>query len=109
MDSSLPHVEGYGPIGSRIVYENDLVRVWEVLLEPGEEQGMHQHTLPYVVVAIEHAMNQITSIDGTVRLTEEAPGHIVFQEPGQIHNLKNIGTTRYRNRLVEVKRSHLTT
>lgn len=106
MDTSLPHVGEYGPIGTRILYENDLVRVWEVLLEPGEEQGMHQHTLPYVVIAVEHGMNQITSIDGDVRKTEETPGHIVFQAPGQIHNLKNIGTTRYRNRLVEIKQPY---
>ncbi|MHB1627159.1 MAG: cupin domain-containing protein [Bacilli bacterium] len=93
----------YGPIGTRILFENDLFRIWEVVLEPGEEQGIHHHTHPYVVIAIEPGNNKITSIDGSVRLTEEVLGHFVFQEAGQIHNLENVGTTRYRNRLIEFK------
>jgi hypothetical protein len=35
-----------GPIGSRIIFENDLVRVWELRVEPGESAGMHRHDLP---------------------------------------------------------------
>ncbi|MDQ3375489.1 MAG: cupin [Actinomycetota bacterium] len=95
--------EKYGPVGTSVVFENDLVRVWEVLLEPGEKQEMHQHVLPYVVVAIEPGNNRITSLDGEMRDTVEVPGHIVYQDPGQIHELHNVGTTRYRNRLVEIK------
>ena len=95
--------EKYGPVGTSVVYENDLVRVWEVLLEPGEKQEMHQHFLPYVVVAIEPGNNRITSLDGETRDTVEVPGHVVYQDPGQIHELHNVGTTRYRNRLVEIK------
>jgi beta-alanine degradation protein BauB len=91
------------PIGTRVLFENDKVRVWEVVLEPGEQQGFHHHTLPYVVIGIEPGHNRITSINGQVRETDERPGHIVFQEAGQIHNLENIGTTRYRNRLIEIK------
>ena len=30
-------------IGDRILLENDLVRVWEVKLEPGETLGFHIH------------------------------------------------------------------
>ncbi len=95
--------EEYGPVGTSVVFENDLVRVWEVLLEPGEKQELHQHTLPYVVVAIEPGNNRITSVDGETRDTVEVPGHVVYQDPGQIHELHNVGTTRYRNRLVEIK------
>ncbi len=95
--------ENYGPVGTSVVFENELVRVWEVLLEPGEKQELHQHTLPYVVVAIEPGNNRITSLDGETRDTAEVPGHVVYQDPGQIHELHNVGTTRYRNRLVEIK------
>jgi quercetin dioxygenase-like cupin family protein len=81
------------PVGGRVV----------VVLEPGERQGLHHHTLPYVVIGIEPGHNRITSIDGQTRETNEQPGNIVFQEAGQIHDLANIGTTRYRNRLIEIK------
>lgn len=93
----------FGPIGTSVLFENDLVRVWEVVVEPGDKQKMHHHTLPYVVVAIEPGNNRITSIDGETRETVEVPGHVVFQDAGQIHELHNIGKTRYRNRLIEIK------
>lgn len=93
----------YGPVGTSVVFENELVRVWEVLLEPGEKQEMHQHTLPYLIVAVEHGNNRITNVDGETRDTIETPGHVVYQDPGQIHELHNVGTTRYRNRLIEIK------
>ncbi|QQE80504.1 hypothetical protein [Alicyclobacillus sp. SO9] len=96
-------LDNLAPIGSKILFENDLVRIWEVYLEPGEHQGFHHHTNPYVVVAVDGGDNKITSIDGTERLTEEPPGHIVYQDRGQIHNLQNIGETHYRNRLIEIK------
>jgi quercetin dioxygenase-like cupin family protein len=99
----MEEAEKYGPVGTSIVFENDAVRIWEVLLEPGEKQELHQHHLPYVIVAVEHGNNRITNIEGEVRDTEEPPGHIVYQDPGQIHELHNIGTTRYRNRLIEIK------
>lgn len=95
--------ERYGPVGTSVVFENDLVRVWEVVLEPGEKQEMHQHTLPYLIVAVEHGNNRITNIEGETRDTAEAPGNVVYQDPGQIHELHNVGTTRYRNRLIEIK------
>lgn len=95
--------EQYGPVGTSVVFENEQVRVWEVLLEPGEKQELHQHKLPYVIVAIEPGNNRITNIEGEVRDTHETPGHVVYQDSGQIHELHNVGTTRYRNRLVEIK------
>ena len=57
----------YGPVGTSIVFENDLVRVWEVLLEPGEKQELHQHELPYAAVAIKPGNNRITNVEGETR------------------------------------------
>jgi quercetin dioxygenase-like cupin family protein len=94
----------YGPIGTRILFENEYTRVWEVVLEPGERQRLHHHELPYLVIPIEGGRGRITAEDGSVRLTDEHPGDVVFQPGGQIHELENIGETRYRNRLVEFKR-----
>ncbi len=95
--------EEYGPVGTSVVFENDLVRVWEVLLEPGEKQELHQHELPYLIIAIEPGNNRITNVEGETRDTDERSGNVVYQDSGQIHELHNIGTTRYRNRLIEIK------
>ena len=36
-----------GPIGDKIVFENELVRVRSVTLDTGQRQPWHQHLLPY--------------------------------------------------------------
>ena len=35
----------YGPKGTRILFENDQVRVWEIELAPGQTLPMHHHDL----------------------------------------------------------------
>jgi len=93
-----------GDIGTSIVFENDVVRVWEVRLEPGEEQPWHQHHHPYLIVGIETADNRMDFLDGSeARHIHEAAGHVVFREAGKVHMLTNEGTTRYVNRLIELK------
>jgi hypothetical protein len=39
-----------GPIGDRVMYENELVRVWDFVVEPGKSKGWHRHELPYVII-----------------------------------------------------------
>jgi len=93
-----------GEIGHRIVFENEHVRVWEVLLEPGEVQDWHLHHHPYLIVGIEGADNVMEFLDGSEpRHVHETPGRVVFRDAGKVHKLTNKGQTRYRNRLVELK------
>jgi predicted metal-dependent enzyme (double-stranded beta helix superfamily) len=93
-----------GEVGQRIVFENDQVRVWEIVLEPGEHQPWHQHLHPYLVVALAPADNRIDPFDGgEPRLVQESLGGVVYREPGEMHMLTNRGTTRYHSRLVELK------
>ena len=93
-----------GDIGTSIVFENEHVRVWEVRLEPGEVQAWHAHRNPYVIVGIETADNRMEFFDGSeTRHMHEPAGHVVFREAGKVHMLTNEGTTRYVNRLIELK------
>lgn len=93
-----------GDVGQHVVFENDAVRVWEITLEPGEQQQWHQHHHPYLVVALESADNRIDPLDGgQPRLVHEPAGGVVYREPGEVHRLLNHGNTRYRSRLVELK------
>jgi quercetin dioxygenase-like cupin family protein len=95
--------EQYGPVGSRILFENDFVRVWEIALEPGENLPQHYHALPYLVVTIEAAAVRVVEDDGQAYEPKDAPGDITFREAGQIHELQNISPSRYVNRLIEIK------
>lgn len=93
-----------GSVGQEIVFENDQVRVWEIALDPGEEQTWHQHLNPYLVIALEAADNRIDALaGGDPRLVHEPTGGVVYREPGEVHKLTNRGTTRYRSRLIELK------
>lgn len=93
-----------GDVGTSIVYENDHVRVWEVLLEPGEVQPWHRHHHPYLVIAIEEAHNRMDFLDSRPpRHMHETVGRVVFRNIGAPHMLTNEGTTRYRSRLIELK------
>jgi quercetin dioxygenase-like cupin family protein len=93
------------PVGDRVLFENDRVRVWEVTLHPGETQPLHRHEHPYLVVAVQSAMNVVETADGQRIDAPEPQGNVVFREPGTAHTLTNIGETRYVARLIELKRS----
>jgi quercetin dioxygenase-like cupin family protein len=101
--AALEHQSSLGPVGQRIVFENEMIRVWEIVLEPGERQPMHRHDHPYVVIAIEGSRNVIETAGGERRQVEERAGGIVFREAGEVHTLANVGDGRYVNRLVELK------
>jgi quercetin dioxygenase-like cupin family protein len=93
-----------GEIGHEIVFENEHVRVWEVRLEPGDCQDWHRHYHPYLIVGIEGADNRMEFLDGSEpRVMAERPGRVVFRDAGKIHKLTNEGSTRYVNRLIELK------
>ncbi len=97
--------EQHGPVGSRLLFENDLVRVWEVSLEPGELLPFHHHTLPYLVVTIEATPVRVVEHDGQTYEPGDEPGSVTFRDAGQIHELQNISTRRYVNRLIEIKQA----
>lgn len=98
-----------GGVGTRVLLENDRVRIWEMDLAPGEESDVHEHTLDYILVQI--AGDRIAGIpqpdtkgpypeyvEGDV-----APGNVVYIEKGGIETAKNIGRERYREILIELK------
>jgi beta-alanine degradation protein BauB len=92
-----------GPIGDRILFENEHVRVWIVSLEPGGKQPWHKHYLPYLIVCLTEGKSEIVFEDGTVRKPTERPGDVIWREPGEIHELHNKADWKYQNILVEIK------
>ena len=92
-----------GPIGNRILFENDVVRVWALEVEPGRNKGLHRHDLPYVIVPLTAGRIEIESIDGTVYRPDETVGDAIWRDAGEVHDLRNLGDTTYRNVLIELK------
>ena len=94
-----------GPIGSYVLFENDAVRVWAVVVEPGSKQPWHRHLLPYLIVPLTGGDIdiEIESVDGTIRRPKEPVGEVMWRDAGEVHELRNIGASLYRNILVELK------
>jgi quercetin dioxygenase-like cupin family protein len=92
-----------GPIGDRILFENDHLRVWSVKLQPGERQPWHRHDLPYLIVPLSKGKNIMTFDDGRERETNEVPGEVLWREAGIPHELLNVSDWEYSNVLIEVK------
>ncbi len=99
-----------GDVATTKLFENDRVRVWEMLLDPGDASDVHEHTLDYVLIQLEG--DKIAGIfeadtkgsygEGTVE-GDVAPGNVIYIERGGIETAKNTGQQRYREILVELK------
>jgi quercetin dioxygenase-like cupin family protein len=91
-------------IGDKILLENDLIRMWEVRLEPGQTLGFHIHYHPYVVVSLGGGTNEIETISGKKISTDEPAGSYVFiNEMREVHQLTNKSSMTYLSRLIEIK------
>lgn len=93
-----------GEVGQRIVLENEHVRIWEVNLDPGETIDFHIHFHPYVIISLGGGENEIETIFGEKRMTNEPLGSTVFMnEMRPVHKLTNRANVRYLSRLIELK------
>ena len=91
-------------IGDKILLENDLIRMWEVRLEPSQTLGFHIHYHPYVVVSLGGGTNEIETISGKKISTDEPAGSYVFiNEMREVHQLTNKSNVTYLSRLIEIK------
>src|SRR5690606_2044804 len=92
-----------GPVGHHVVFEADMVRVWEIVLDPGATLTWHRHINPYVVVTLEGSDIRVDRLteQGTSRTEED--GAVSYHDPGDVQALVNTGNRRYRSRLIELK------
>jgi hypothetical protein len=92
-------------IATNVVFENDRVRVWDLLLEPGERLPFHCHDRTYFFVTVEAGTAVSRFPDGNQVTMDYEPGAPWFTEIGadhEIHDLENVGTTRLRFTTVEL-------
>lgn len=89
-------------VGTKLVFENERVRVWEFTLQPGESIETHHHELDYFFYPIQGATLEVSRASGTTRLALNA-GEVYFRKAGDTHGAKNIDAHRYHEVLVELK------
>ena len=92
------------PIGTELVFEDAHVRVWRIVLEPGEEAAFHTHHLDYTAVSVEGDRIERVNEDGTVDpITVQPASFTRWHQSTRRHGLRNVGTRRFVNVIVEVK------
>jgi len=94
----------YGPVATRVLFENDDVKVWEMDLKPGDVCGLHHHTLDYVLFILASA---VVGVESPGRRSYNLPARArsaYYIPAGGIESAHNAGATRFFEALFELKR-----
>lgn len=91
------------PPAHKLLFENEMTRVWEMILEPGEAYPIHDHEYPYLSLILEGASLVLIGEDGGEEAIEVGAGDVIWRNLPDIHGVRNVGKTRFRNRLAEFK------
>ncbi|MEO6331887.1 MAG: hypothetical protein ABIV11_06575 [Gemmatimonadaceae bacterium] len=67
------------PTHHHVIFENDHVRVFEVLASPGERSPMHTHS-PFVLISLDRARARLTLPDGNSAILDLHPGQALWLE-----------------------------
>ena len=93
-------------VGTSVWFTNDRIRVWEILLEPGERGPFHSHTTNYFWTVVEGGRGLQRFDDGTFAVRDYAVGDTKYLEhtveTALIHDLENVGDTTLRFVTVEL-------
>ncbi len=98
-----------GGVGGRILLEDENVRIWELILEPGEASDLHKHEHDYYLVIFEGdyvagVTPKGSPVDSFVGVVPKQ-GNTVAIPKGGLEWAYNVGQKRYREIIVELKKS----
>jgi hypothetical protein len=92
-------------IGTELLFENERIRVWNMVLQPGEESPHHRHAGDYVFVYT--TPSRITAFleDQRSSTSDFDDGFVQYTEVGRgtTHHIRNDGAVEHRQILVEFK------
>ena len=92
-------------VGTKLLYENDQVKVWEFALEPGEAIPMHTHSMDYLFHVYQGSTLEVSFPDDQPkREIALKDGDVRFIPKGGRHTARNVGKQKYIEVLVELKK-----
>ena len=100
-----------GGVGTKVVFENEQVRVWVLQLAPGERSAVHRHELDHLLIQIRGdriAVEPEPEAEGPHLEYMEAdviPGMVVHVPRGGVETAVNVGAEPYYEIIVELKES----
>ena len=93
-------------VGTTVWFENDRIRVWELLLLPGERGAFHSHVTNYFWTVVEGSRGLQRFADGTFVVRDYLVGETKYLEhtpdTALIHDLENVGNSTLRFVTVEL-------
>ena len=98
-----------GGIGTKVIFEDDRVRVWVLKLAPGERSAVHRHDLDHLLIQVRGdriAVDPEPDTESSYRDYFEAdviPGMVTFVPAGGIETAVNCGAQPYSEIIVELK------
>ena len=108
-----------GDVGTRKVYENEDIVMWEFFLDPGETTPVHTHRHDYAFYVMAGSTVAVLDADGveiaevpvatgTVMAFRLLDNSLIAEGMEDLvvpatHATRNVGTTPYREILVELK------
>jgi hypothetical protein len=103
----------FGGVGTKMLFENERIRVWEMRLAPGETSDLHEHHHDYAMIQIagdrvaadfepdsQDGWNgaEVGRVEGEV-----ANGTVIFATKGGRERAVNIGRETFYEIIVELK------
>jgi beta-alanine degradation protein BauB len=95
-------------VGTKLLFENALVKVWELKLEPGARGPFHCHAIDYFWTCVDGGRGMQRVPDGSAAIHDYEVGQVRFfrfeGDGHMIHDLENVGDSVLRFVTVELKR-----
>ena len=97
-----------GGVGTKLLHEDDKVKIWEMKLAPGEDSPAHEHKLEHILIVIDGdkmaAVPHVKSPPGAEYFEADVqPGNWYRQKRGGIEVARNVGTKTFHEILIEIK------
>jgi hypothetical protein len=99
----------FGGVGTKIVFENERVRVWTLKLEPGEDSPLHRHELDHLLIQIGGDRIAVVPEPDTQSPYRETfaadviPGMVTYVPRGGVETARNVGAAKYHEVIIELK------
>ncbi len=97
------HEAPLGDVATTLLFENEHVKVWEMLLEPGQASDRHRHDLPYLLCILEGTSIDAETSSGRRLHIPVQPGTVFFVPSGATETAVNASDSRFREILIELK------
>lgn len=97
--------QALGPVASKLLLENDQVKIWQADVGPGEDFPLHHHAYDYVLFTTgDPAVLELRDYGRPPSTVVVPPHAAIFIPAGGTESYSNVGKTRFTEVLIEVKR-----